>query len=52
MNVRLRSMAAPNQTKKLAVAAALQYVETRPLNPEEFIKLVESLFKFYSNETK
>ena len=44
-------MAAPNQTKKLAVAAALQYIESRALQPDDFIKLVEYLYKFYS-ETK
>lgn len=37
--------------QKLAVAAALQYVETRPLNPEEFIKLIENLFLFYNKQT-
>ena len=38
--------------KKLAVIQALQYVETRALNVDDFLKLIENLTKFYQEDGK
>jgi hypothetical protein len=33
--------------RKLAVIQALQYIETRALNPKEFLEFIEGLYQFY-----
>ena len=38
--------------RKLALEKALLYVETRALNPEEFIKLTEAILNYLTNKTK
>lgn len=38
--------------RKLALEKALQYVETRALNPKEFQEMMETIYNFLTNKTK
>lgn len=38
--------------RKLALDKALQYAETRTLNPKEFLDLMETIYQFLTNKTK
>lgn len=36
--------------RKLVVIQALQFVETRALNPKEFLEFIENLYQFYMKD--
>lgn len=45
-------MANRENYRKLALDKALQYAETRTINPKEFVDLIELLYIFLTNKTK